>query len=190
MTPVSAQALPEWVAISLPWLVAFGALAAAATGAGVWMLLRELRGLAKLGERLNVLDDIRATLARVAKEREDLDLRRLEHVLIELRDGQRRLEDLLLRASQMGAATPASPAAPAGAVGLSERIVQRLLAQGFERVQVVPSLEELAKLSEPGGVHEIPIEARRNGVLCKGRVLVRDGVVIDVEVQPAYSMFP
>lgn len=190
MTPVPAQAIPEWVAVSLPWLVALGVLGTAATGAGVWMLLRELRGLALLGERLSVLDDIRATLARVAKEREDLDLRRIEHVLIELRDGQRRLEDLLLRSSQAGLGAPQAPTASAGAIGLSERIVQRLLAQGFERVQVVPSLEELAKLAEAGGVHEVPIEARRNGVLCKGRVLVRDGVLIDVEVQPAYSMFP
>jgi hypothetical protein len=34
------------------------------------------------------------------------------------------------------------------------------------------------------------VEARRGGVQCKGRVLVRDGVVVDVEVKPAYSMFP
>jgi hypothetical protein len=171
MSSAPAQALPEWVAISLPWLVALCALAAAATGVGVWMLLRELRGLAKLGERLAVLDDIRATLARVAKEREDLDLRRLEHVLIELRDGQRRLEDLLLRSSQLSTSAPASPVPSASAIGLSERIVQRLLAQGFERVQVVPSLEELAKLADSGAVHEVPIEARRNGVLCKGRAM-------------------
>ena len=131
------------------------------------------------------------TLARVAREREDLDLRRIEHVLIEIRDGQRRLEDSLLRASQLAHHGDTARGVPsADAAGISERIVQRLHAHGFEHVQVVPTLEELAKLLESGGAHEVLVEARRAGVQCKGRVLVRDGVVLEVEVKPAYSMFP
>jgi hypothetical protein len=184
--------LPEWVAASLPWLIALCAAAAGAAAAGVWMIHARLRDLGRLAERLSVLDEIKTSLARVAREREDLDLRRIEHVLIELRDGQRRLEDLLLRASQGGArlGEGAPPTAAGDAAGLSERIVQRLVAHGFERVQVVSTLEELAQVFSGGGAHEVLVEARRNGVMCKGRVLVRDGVVIDVEVKPAYSMFP
>jgi hypothetical protein len=73
---------------------------------------------------------------------------------------------------------------------LSERIVQRLLAHGYERVHVVPTLAELEELFEAEGAHEVLVEARHNGVLCKGRVLLRDGVVTDVELKPAYTMFP
>lgn len=183
--------VPDWVAALTPWLLGGCLIAGASAAAGIWMLHQRLRDLHQLGQRLSVLDEIKTTLGRVAREREDLDLRRIEHVLIELRDGQRRLEDSLLRAAQ--STTRPSEGAPPGsaeAVGVSERIVQRLLAQGYERVQVVPSLAELEALFTAEGAHEVLVEARRGGVLCKGRVLVRDGVVIDVELQPAYSMFP
>ncbi|MBM3986666.1 MAG: hypothetical protein FJ294_01760 [Planctomycetes bacterium] len=181
----------DWFLATMPWLLGLCAIAAGATAAGVWLLHQRLRELAHLGERLSALEQIQSTLARVAREREDLDLRRIEHVLIEIRDGQRRLEDSLLRASQAGFHGEAAGGAKASDVaGLSERIVQRLCAHGFEHVQVVPTLEELAKLLESAGAHEVLVEARRAGVQCKGRVLVRDGVVLEVEVKPAYSMFP
>lgn len=183
--------LPAWVVTLVPWLLGLCVVAAACAALGVWLVHARLRELQALGERLAVLDEIKSALVRVAKEREDLDLRRIEHVLIEMRDGQRRLEDTLLRAAQ-GGAKPTEGATPrAGdAAGLGERIVQRLLAHGYERVQIIPTLDELTKLFEADGANEVLVEARRNGVLCKGRVLVRDGVVVDVELQPAYSMFP
>lgn len=191
MAFLQASQSSDWFLATIPWLLGLCVLAGGATAAGVWLLNTRLRELAQLGERLSALEQIHATLARVAREREDLDLRRIEHVLIEIRDGQRRLEDSLLRASQVSFHGEASRAAPASdAAGLSERIVQRLIAHGFEHVQVVPTLEELAKLFESGGAHEVLVEARRAGVQCKGRVLVRDGVVVEVEVKPAYSMFP
>ena len=34
------------------------------------------------------------------------------------------------------------------------------------------------------------VEAHRNGVLCKGRVRLRGGTLVDVEMKPAYSTFP
>jgi hypothetical protein len=183
--------VPDWVVMLVPWLLALGVAAAATAAAGVWMLLARVKELGRLADRLAVLDEIKTTLARVAREREDLDLRRIEHVLIELRDGQKRLEDTLLRASQFGA-KPSELSTPRAteAAGLSERIVQRLLAHGFERVQVVPTLAELEQLFDAEGAHEVLVEARRNGVMCKGHVLVRDGVVVEVELKPAYSMFP
>lgn len=191
MAFLQASQSSDWFVATIPWLLGLCAIAGGATAAGVWLLQARLRELARLGERLSSLEQIQATLARVAREREDLDLRRIEHVLIEIRDGQRRLEDSLLRASQVAYHGEAGATAPASDVaGLSERIVQRLIAHGFEHVQVVPTLEELAKLFESGGAHEVLVEARRGGVQCKGRVLVRDGVVVEVEVKPAYSMFP
>lgn len=191
MALLQAPESSDWLLSTIPWLLGLCAVAAGATAAGVWLLHTRLRELARLAERLSALEPIQTTLARVAREREDLDLRRIEHVLIEIRDGQRRLEDSLLRASQVAYHGEAARGAPAAdGAGLSERIVQRLIAHGYEHVQVVPTLEELAKLFEGGGSHEVLVEARRAGVQCKGRVLVRDGVVVEVEVKPAYSMFP
>ena len=36
----------------------------------------------------------------------------------------------------------------------------------------------------------IAVEAVRDGVLCKGRVLLRAGALSDVEIKPAYTVFP
>ena len=139
----------DWLLSTIPWLLGLCAVAAGATAAGVWLLHTRLRELARLAERLSALEPIQTTLARVAREREDLDLRRIEHVLIEIRDGQRRLEDSLLRAAQVAHHGELARGLPASdGAGLSERIVQRLIAHGYEHVQVVPTLEELAKLFE------------------------------------------
>ncbi len=177
----------------VPWLVALAALAAGAAALGVWSAVRRLERLDDVAARLGALEELRTALAALLKERSDLDLRRIEHVLIELRDGQRRLEDSILRATQSalrptpaerGHADAANPADPAS------RIIARVLAQGYERVQLVPGREELERLLAADGAHEVLLEARRNGVLCKGRVLLRDGAVTDVELSPAYTMFP
>jgi hypothetical protein len=182
--------LPEWVASSLPWLLALLLVATSAGAIGVWIVLQRLRELGRLGERLAALDEIKSSLQQLASDRGDLDLRRIEHVLIEQRDGQRRLEDAILRATQGPRAAQAAPAASESATGLSDRIVQRVLAHGYEQVHVVPTLEDLGELFRAGGAHEVLVEARKAGVLCKGRVLVRDGAVVDVELKPAYTMFP
>lgn len=190
-TPSNAPqgAAPEWAILAVPWLLAALVVTTSAAALGVAMLVRRLRDLGSAADRLQGLEDIRSSLHEIARARGDLDLRRIEHVLIEIRDGQRRLEDAILRATQVPAA-PAEGPGPPDTLGLSERIVQRLLAHGYERVHLVPSLEELAATFAAEGAHEVLVEARRGGVLCKGRVLVRDGAVTDVELKPAYTMFP
>jgi len=181
-----------WASAALPW-IALLALAVAAAGVfGVWTLVSRLERLEALSKRFDTLDEIRGDLKSFAKERSDLDLRRIEHVLIELRDGQRRLEDSILRATQ--AALKPAPGAVASATAApddpAERLIARVLAQGYERVVLVPPREELERLLASEGAHEVLVEARRNGVLCKGRVLLRDGAVTDVELNPAYTLFP
>jgi hypothetical protein len=180
---------PQWAVLAVPWLLAALVVSTSAAAIGVAILVRRLRELGTASERLQGLDDIRSSLQEMARARGDLDLRRIEHVLIEIRDGQRRLEDAILRATQTPPAPTADPRAP-DTLGLSERIVQRLLAHGYERVHVVPTLEQLSAMFAAEGAHEVLVEARRGGVLCKGRVLVRDGAVTDVELKPAYTMFP
>ena len=48
--------------------------------------------------------------------------------------------------------------------------------------------EKLLELVARDG--EILIEANKSGVLHKGRVLVRSGRIANVELHPAYSIFP
>lgn len=182
----AAAALEAWLLASLPWLGAALLLVAAAGLVALFLLLRRVGELARLGARLDALGEIQSLLARHVGQRGDLDLRRIEHALLEMRDGQRRLEGLLLRTVE-GARAGQAGATSGG--GLAERIVDRLLVLGYERVQLVSAPGELAA-AEGGGELEVLVEAHRNGVLCKGRARLRAGTLVDVEMKPAYSTFP
>ena len=185
----SFPAVPEWVFDSLPWMVAMLLVAVCAGVAGVWVLVGRLRELERMAGRLEALDDVRAGLQRLVADREDLDLRRVEHVLIEMRDGQKRLEDALLRTLQR----PGSQAAPVAGdtpldVQVSERVVNRLLALGYEQIRVLSERADLEAIHEGSG--EVLVEARRHGSICKGRVHFRSGALTDVDLQPSWSTFP
>jgi hypothetical protein len=192
--PVQSAATPAtWIAASEPWLLLVVALCAIGALAGIWAAIARLRELESLARRLEVLEEIRHSVARLASDRGDLDLRRLEHVLLELRDGQKRLEDALLTRLQSPRSLEQPDRAGGGAPpSLAERVTNRLLALGYERVRLVTPAAELEQLAagEGGGSGELVVEARRNGVLCKGRVLLRRGALTDVEIQPAYKLFP
>ncbi|HVS19066.1 MAG TPA: hypothetical protein VMT18_10740 [Planctomycetota bacterium] len=173
-------------------LAAAGLVMGVVLAIGLWVaiaLLRELRGELR---RLSTLESIEAALARLTAQRGDLDLRRIEHVLIELRDGGRRLEDAWLAAGQSPRAAEGPERHPVRPASLAERVTNRLLALGYERVRLVTTPAELAALAaEPGGGDgEIVVEARRAGAPCKGRVLLRAGALTEVEVRSAYTVFP
>jgi hypothetical protein len=180
-------ASPGWALEATPWLLAALLIAAAIGAAGVWVLLGRVRELERVVPRLDALEELRAAVARMVSDREDLDLRRLEHVLIEMRDGQRRLEDALLRAVQRERVAPLGGGAP-GEIELSERVIQRLLALGYEEIRLVTRADELSEIAAQDG--EVLVEARRHGAICKGRVLLRGGALVDVDLQPAWSTFP
>ena len=173
------------------WLVLASFLAATAAAVGVWVLVARLRAVAAAGGRLATLSEIDQKLGRLVAARDDLDLRRLEHLLVDVRDTQKRLEDAFLRTAEAGrtaTATTSELAAPAGPESIGERIVNRLLALGYEQVQIVTRAEKLAELLGRDG--EVLVEARQGGVLHKGRVVLRGGRLADVELHPAYSIFP
>lgn len=169
------------------------AVAAGLAAAAAWQLQARVRELGARAAPLEHLSALARDVHALSEERADLDLRRVEHILIELRDSQVRLEDALLRhadatreALVRGDSTSAL-AAPAGD-GLGERAVNRLIAMGYERIQLVTRHEKLLELVARDG--EILVEANKSGVLHKGRVLVRSGRIANVELHPAYSIFP
>jgi hypothetical protein len=185
--------LLDWTALSL----AVGLLAL--LGALVALLVRVQLRLARMEQSLSALGALESTarsVEKLAARETELDLRRLEHVLIDLRDGQRRTEDRLLSLLENGRAGGGPSGALVGAlVGaqisgpeLQERILTRLLALGYERIVFITSAPEIAALPNLEG--PVLVEARRDGVACKGRVILRAGSIHDVQMQSAYSAFP
>jgi hypothetical protein len=198
MPPESSVALAPWLAEGLFW-VAVAILVALLSGVvAAWMLQARVRRLERRLSNLGRLEALETAIGRLVASQSDLDLRRLEHVLIDIRDGQRRVEDRLLAVVEasrpLDAGTSsvgrplALPATAGGASALADRVVTRLLALGYERVQLVTPIAELADLVTGDG--EVRIEARRDGAPCKGRIVVRAGTIADVQIQAAYSTFP
>jgi hypothetical protein len=185
--PGALAGLPEWWPEAVLWLgvALLGAAAGAALAA--WTLVRRLADLRGELRALETLPELQRTLARWLAERDDLDLRRIEHLLIDLRDGSKRVEELLLRAEELRAAR-SDALVPAAAPSLAERIVNRLVALGYERIELVTPQEALETFARGGG--DVLVEARREGVLCKGRVRVRGGRIDSVHLQPAFPIFP
>ncbi|MDP6540363.1 MAG: hypothetical protein QF903_11850 [Planctomycetota bacterium] len=151
------------------------------------VILWRLRLVGERLEALEALDPLGEDLERLAETAESLDLGRLEHLVSELRDSQKRLNDrLALMAEERGRSGDAA-AAPAQPVPLGERITNRLLAMDYEGIQLLPGPEGLA---EDAAEADVLVEARRGGAFCKGRVRVRDGVIAEVDLRTAHSMFP
>lgn len=173
------------------------AILGAATAIAAWKLVAAIRRADTLLRHLERLDDIQSTLAQIATTDEGLDLRRIEHVLIDIRDHHKRLEERLLQIAEARARDPLSGASESRALvptssdsggALADRVVTRLLALGYERVVLVTPTSELGGIVRDGGA--VVVEAKRDGAACKGRVLVHDGRIADVQLQSAYSAFP
>ena len=178
-----------WTSEALFWVAVAGLVAVVVAAVGAWAVVLHLREVLEEVRRLARLEELDQKLGRLVEDREDLDLRRLEHVLIDLRDGQRRLSDALLQlAERRDSIASRELVVPADAGAVSERVTNRCLALGFERIHLVSRSEELDELLRKDG--EVLVEARKDGVLHKGRVLLRGGRIADVEMNPAYSIFP
>ncbi len=178
---------------ALPWIALALLVVCVAGFAGLAFLVARKSTAERSAAPDAQLAEIAALLAKIANAQTELDLRRLEHVLIALRDGQKRVEDRLLAAVEARSGGSASrsaiePVSATLATTLPERIVTRLLALGYERIQFVTPVTDVQKLSATDG--DVLVEARRDGAACKGRVLVRGGTIADIQLQSAYSIFP
>ena len=167
-------------------------LLAVAAGA-LWLVVARLRKIEAKTASLDRLTEIGGALDRMQEDRGGLDLRRIEHVLIDIRDGQKRVEDRMLAVLERSAGPKGGSGAlvttsAGSAEALSDRIVTRLLSLGYERVQLVTPLEKIGEMVASDG--EVSVEARREGAACKGRVVVRRGAIVDVQLQSAYTAFP
>ena len=92
-----------------------------------------------------------------------------------------------LEAREHEPSVEAAPGAPAPA-RLPERVINRLVALGYERIELLTPAAEFEALVEGEG--EIRVEARRSGATYKGRVLVNQGAIVEVALRPPYEIFP
>ena len=176
-----------------PWLLVLAVLMAGGGLACLWALLQRQAELVETARRQETeLGELRGLAAGWIATREGLDLRRIEHVLVDLRDAQQRTEDALLRSIEARARVEQASAErvdPEGEVeALLERVTNRLLSLGYERIQLLADREALAAAGDAR--FEIPAEARRAGVVHKGGVIVQSGRIVDVRLRPPYAMFP
>ncbi|MCB9904243.1 MAG: hypothetical protein H6831_07540 [Planctomycetes bacterium] len=181
-------------------LSAFHLLALALMGgvlACLVLLIGRARTLEDRLDRLDSLDEIPKGLRALIESTKELDLRRLEHLLLDLRNEHKRLREQLMQlvespraGSVEGASNTSAPGErPAPAVApLSERVMNRLLALGFERIHLITTAAELEELT--GGDGDVLVEARRDGAICKGRVKIHAGAISEVDVRSSHDMFP
>lgn len=183
----------------LLWLAGLTAGLAAAGAIAAWLLVKRAKRIEEELARLDRLDELARNVKSITERDEDLDVRRLEHVLIDIRDGQRRVEDrmMALLEARAGEGHPGGHAQPTRALevdasasggALADRIVTRLLSLGYERIVLVTPPTEFARILREGGA--VVVEARRDGAVCKGRAIVLDGRIQDLQIQSAYSTFP
>lgn len=174
--------------VGIALLVVVGAVAA--------LLHRLHRRVQRLSEDLaplQRLESVDSALSKLVAGGDALELRRVEHVLIDIRDGQRRLEErLVAMVETLGKRDLLQSQAPApeGTRGahLAERITSRLLSLGFERIEVLTSFDDLEGMAQ--GEAEVLVEARRGAAQHKGRVILRDGGIVDVRIRDTYEAFP
>lgn len=157
--------------------------------------LKELASLRSLDERLKSLDDRVRTMSEGPSGQ---GLGRISTQLERLHDD---LEDLREATDRMGEAVVKIPASqPVAAAGLyhegsvdaspSSRIVAvieaRLLQLGYRNLRLLGDLSG-AEFSDEV---EVQVEAERNGMPVKGRVIARNGSVSDVHIQTVAQSFP
>jgi len=159
----------------------------------LWTRLKALEARLQAQDTRATLEEVRAALAKAAEERGDLDHRRLEHVLNEVRGGIKRTESSVLAVIENQASQPQAPeaqAVPPRQPALRERVTNRLLALGFTDIRIVTPSEELQAIADEGGDGSVALEARQGATVVKGRVQIRAGAIDDVDLKPFYPMFP
>lgn len=155
-----------------------------------WRALQAVQRAEQRLEGLGHLEGLDKRVKALVESQGGLDLRRLEHLLVDLRDLQRRSDERVSQVLEAAQRTPAEPPTPGAppAARLSERVVNRLVSLGYERIELLTNAEEFEALAEGDG--EVVVEARRGGAAYKGRVQVKQGAIVSVALKAPYEIFP
>ena len=168
-----------------------GAASAAADGHGVALAaLREaLEGSTERvdGSLSAVADRIGGTPESAAAAQAEALRSSLEEALATLAQ-QQRDQTRAIEAALSAAGAPGVAGGPESPTRLIQRVRAHLVALGYEAIEVVTPRAELE--GEGAFTGALVVEARRGGTVHKGRAMLEDGVVSDVELRPAHRLFP
>ncbi|MBL8723949.1 MAG: hypothetical protein JNK49_07880 [Planctomycetes bacterium] len=165
--------------------------------------LHELAGIRSLDDRLRRLDERLAGLGessgRLRLDRVEALLERLHEDLEDLTEATASVRSAVVQIpppttielpppAAIAVPVPPPPAPPTES--WSQRVCAavdtRLQQLGYSRIQILDSLAA----EDPGQDLELRVEAERHGMPSKGRVLVRNGRVLEVALQSVAAMFP
>lgn len=160
--------------------------------------LQKLAGIKDLDDRLKSIDgrvdELTKATAKVNLERISAQIERLHEDLEDLRERTTEVRQAVVRIPQPPAGTR-EKATSAGRAQVSHespatRIVAlietRLLQLGYRHIKLIGDLTGAQIADEI----EVQVEAERNGMPFKGRVIMRNGSVHDVNVQSVAQSFP
>jgi len=160
--------------------------------------LQKLAGISNLEDRLrSVEDQVRVIAESAAKggvERVSAQLERLHEDLEDLREATTKVRQAVVQIPRLpagsrdkGAATSRDAVqAEPPATRIVALIETRLLQLGYRHIRLIGNLADAQMADEI----EVQVEAERNGMPFKGRVLMRNGSVHDVNVQSVAQSFP
>ncbi len=134
--------------------------------------LRDLEGIKTLNQRLKALVD---GLQSLGTKRVELQLQEIQEVLQEIRNG---IAQWPGRESE-GSPSRSSP-------NLLDICERKLYAMGYEEVRVLSDLSGVNPL-EPV---RVVVEARKDGVACKGHLVLHGSAVTEMDLQRGYTSFP
>ena len=172
-----------------PWAELATAILAAAGVLFLFRLSNRLDGVSGRLKQLEGLERIEGSISALKEVADTVDLERLEHLVEDLRDTNRRIGRQLVDLTE-GSVTEQSTSSQERPVGpmLAERITNRLIVLGCERIELLVGAGDLERMAAEGG--EVAFEARRDGAAAKGRVQIADGRLVDVQVSTSHQMFP
>ena len=162
--------------------------------------LQKLAGIRSLDDRLRSLDDrvhkMTESMAKVSMERVSAQLERLHEDLEDLREATTDVRQAVVQiptpavvtvASEDGAFSDrAATIAESPATRIVALIETRLLQLGYRHLRLLGDLSGAQMADEI----EVQVEVERNGMPYKGRVVMRNGSVHDVNVQSVAQAFP
>lgn len=149
--------------------------------------LQEVVGVKSLNERL---ERIAQSLERVRLERAEQGLAQLHEDLIGVGEALARVERATRRSQELTPTVVAS-AAPVmlesqPSARIRDLVTDRLLSLGYGNLRLLTDLRD-ASLEDRA---EVVVECERNHLGYKGKVVTRNGAVLDVQLQAVTQAFP
>jgi hypothetical protein len=178
-----------------PVLLAIGGLGLLGLS-GVLLLAKRLTRIDVALRRLDALEELDRRLRDLSAEfdRKELNTllqakmtemteanRRLTHAMGEMRQDLLEMKEAKERVASVGEQASSQQKLP----DAGEVVRTHLRGTGYDDVQILSDLNSLQ-----GRSGRVVFEARRTGVMHKGHVRLKDGVVVDENVRAAYSAFP